>query len=56
MSITPRPIVPGELPNMLHDLSYAVIRNKPQNIYGFAADYFQKLLDSREAQKGDVSL
>ncbi|GFV00265.1 hypothetical protein TNCV_729861, partial [Trichonephila clavipes] len=52
MSVTrPRPVVPEELPKLLHSISYAVIKNQPQDIISFAADHFRQLYEDREQQK-----
>ncbi|XP_035224220.1 calcium-binding tyrosine phosphorylation-regulated protein-like isoform X4 [Stegodyphus dumicola] len=52
MSVTrPRPVVPEELPKLLHSISYAVIKNNPNDIISFAANHFQQLYDEREQQK-----
>ncbi|GFY37623.1 hypothetical protein TNIN_95671 [Trichonephila inaurata madagascariensis] len=52
MSVTrPRPIVPEELPKLLHSISYAVIKNQPHDIISFAADHFRQLYEDREQQK-----
>ncbi|CAL1269099.1 unnamed protein product, partial [Larinioides sclopetarius] len=52
MSLTrPRPVIPEELPKLLHDLSYAVIKSQPKDIFSFAADYFQQLYDERDKEK-----
>ncbi|GFU04575.1 hypothetical protein NPIL_96251 [Nephila pilipes] len=52
MSVTrPRPVVPEELPKLLHSISYAVIKNQPHDIISFAAEHFKQLYEDRERQR-----
>ena len=39
--------LPGGLEDTLEGLAREVLRNKPKNIYEFAADYFEELLRKR---------
>ena len=41
-------IIPPGIPQALECLSREVIRNQPDNIVQFAADYFMHLLELRE--------
>lgn len=52
----PRPVVPEELPKILHDLGYAVIKNNPPDIISFAADYFQNLRAEKEKETIDGNI
>ncbi|GBN87380.1 hypothetical protein AVEN_134344-1 [Araneus ventricosus] len=55
MSLTrPRPVIPEELPKLLHSLSYAVIKSQPKDILSFAAEHFQQLYDEREKGKVEI--
>ncbi|XP_055943299.1 cAMP-dependent protein kinase type II-beta regulatory subunit-like [Argiope bruennichi] len=52
MSLTrPRPVIPEDLPKLLHSLSYAVIKNQPKDILSFAAEHFQQLYEEREGEE-----
>ncbi|NWT73903.1 SP17 protein, partial [Prunella himalayana] len=41
--------VPAGFRNLLEGLAREVLRQQPKNIVAFAAQYFQKLLEQREA-------
>ncbi|GIX83773.1 hypothetical protein CDAR_609891 [Caerostris darwini] len=55
MSVTrPRPVIPEDLPKLLHSLSYAVIKNQPQDIISFAVEHFTLMYHEREREKVDA--
>ena len=39
--------VPAGLSFMLRDFTIAVLKQKPSNLYRFAADYFKRMADER---------
>ncbi|GIY08233.1 hypothetical protein CEXT_537531 [Caerostris extrusa] len=52
MSVTrPRPVIPEDLPKLLHSLSYAVIKNQPHDIISFAVEHFTLMYHEREREK-----
>ncbi|XP_071037791.1 uncharacterized protein [Parasteatoda tepidariorum] len=52
MSVTrPRPVIPEDLPKLLRDISYAVTKNKPNDIISFLADHLQELCNERERKE-----
>jgi hypothetical protein len=44
-------VIPRGLPLLLHQVSKAVIKDQPTNIYSFLAEYFEGLL---QVQAGDA--
>jgi len=35
--------IPTDFPNVLHDFAREVLRDQPENIYEYAAEYFKAL-------------
>ena len=43
--------IPANLDTVLHRLTREMIRQQPKNIYEFAADFFDRLVDERDIGK-----